>query len=398
MEEKKEVKQRKNKKTKQVGNGEMLPYYSERLGCWVYQYYDTSHKRQTMKQRKKETVKDFKARVTEVKNSLNNGTYISKSNDTFISILENFVEQKYKDGLVSTCTYNRDLQTIAQIKKVCINFFEKPIQKITVLDIEKSKEKMRDYSNSVIDKIWILLNKTFKIAMSRKMMSWNIMDDIALSKPISKKATKIIEALTIKEQEHFINILNTYEKGHKYRNILLLQLYTGMRIGEVLALSVSDIDFNNNIIHINKSLTRDENERLILGEHTKTYNRKTYIDKGERDFPITNVVKDILDNILSNNMTNIKNMLFWDYKNNSIIVPVEINSYLGRINNKYKISSRNLTSHVLRHTFITRCREKGVDFSVIQKIVGHTQGSSITNEIYTSISESFIQQELLKTY
>jgi len=229
MEEKKEVKQRKNKKTKQVGNGEMLPYYSERLGCWVYQYYDTSHKRQTMKQRKKETVKDFKARVTEVKNSLNNGTYISKSNDTFISILENFVEQKYKDGLVSTCTYNRDLQTIAQIKKVCINFFEKPIQKITVLDIEKSKEKMRDYSNSVIDKIWILLNKTFKIAMSRKMMSWNIMDDIALSKPISKKATKIIEALTIKEQEHFINILNTYEKGHKYRNILL-SLYVSYHI------------------------------------------------------------------------------------------------------------------------------------------------------------------------
>lgn len=86
-----------------------------------------------------------------------------------------------------------------------------------------------------------------------------------------------------------------------------------------------------------------------------------------------------------------------DYKNNNIIIPVEINSYLKRINEKYQITSQNLSTHILRHTFITRCREKGVDFSVLQKIVGHTQGSNITNDVYTSISHDFINQELKKT-
>ena len=57
--------ERRNKKTKSVGNGEGTLYYSEVLKCWVYQYYDTSNKRKTMKQRKNETVKDFKARVSE---------------------------------------------------------------------------------------------------------------------------------------------------------------------------------------------------------------------------------------------------------------------------------------------------------------------------------------------
>ena len=49
--------ERRNKKTKSVGNGEGTLYYSETLKRWVFQYYDTSGKRQTMKQRKKETLK-----------------------------------------------------------------------------------------------------------------------------------------------------------------------------------------------------------------------------------------------------------------------------------------------------------------------------------------------------
>ena len=73
---------RKNKKTKSVGNGEGSLYHSETLKCWVFQYYDTQGNRQTMKQRKKETVKDFKARVTKVKEELNTGTYICKSQVT----------------------------------------------------------------------------------------------------------------------------------------------------------------------------------------------------------------------------------------------------------------------------------------------------------------------------
>ena len=71
--------ERKNKKTRQVGNGEGTLYYSDTLKCWMFQYYDTLGKRQTMKQRKKESTKDFKARVTEIKNSLNTGDYIRKS-------------------------------------------------------------------------------------------------------------------------------------------------------------------------------------------------------------------------------------------------------------------------------------------------------------------------------
>ena len=85
--------QRKNTRTKSVGNGEGSLYYSKKLKCWVFQYYNTQGKRQTMKQKKKETVKDFKARVTTTKNKLNNGTYIEKRDDTVYSIIEEHIKQ-----------------------------------------------------------------------------------------------------------------------------------------------------------------------------------------------------------------------------------------------------------------------------------------------------------------
>ena len=54
-------------------------------------------------------------------------------------------------------------------------------------------------------------------------------------------------------------------------------------------LKKSDIDFKNNIIHIQRTLTKDENDRVIIGKTTKTY-------AGTRDIPITNLISDVLIN------------------------------------------------------------------------------------------------------
>lgn len=348
-----------------------------------------------MTQRKNEGKKEFKDRFTKTMNDINQGTYIATYNDTFISILEKYVEQKHKDGITSDRSYRRDLETVVQIKKTCENFINKPIQKITVEDIEKSKPNIREYANSVINKIWAAINKTFQIAYSRRKLSYNIMLDETLTKPISKKENKKIEALSIEEETKLINILNNEEQNHKYRDIILLQLYTGMRIGETLALTIDCIDLKNNTLTVYRTLTQDLNYNIILGEHTKTYKKRVCIDNGKRTFPMSANVKKIIVDILKNRTANINGLLFWNYQKNTYITPGEITSYLQRINEKYNICS-SLHSHKLRHTFITRCVEKGLFPKVIQSLVGHIEGSTITNDVYTSISNDFIQQELKK--
>lgn len=215
------------------------------------------------------------------------------------------------------------------------------------------------------------------------------MDDEDLKKPISNKVQTSVEALTIDEEKKLTDILNNEEKNHKYRNIILLQLYTGMRIGEVLALSRDCVDLKSNTLTVYRTLTRDLNEKVILGETTKTGG------DGVRTFPMTTTVRKLINEILKNKMFNIYNLLFWDFTKSSFVTPAQIDSYLTRLNKKYKISN-NISSHVLRHTFITRCVESGMFIKAIQKIVGHKPNSSITVDVYTSISNDFILKELKK--
>ncbi len=61
------IQEKRNQKTKSVGNGKGSLYYSETQKCWIFQYHDTQGKRQTIKQKKNESEEDFKIRVAEIK-------------------------------------------------------------------------------------------------------------------------------------------------------------------------------------------------------------------------------------------------------------------------------------------------------------------------------------------
>ena len=241
------------------------------------------------------------------------------------------------------------------------------------------------------------MKKGFKIAYSRRKISYNIMEDETLTKPISTKAPRVVTSLSKVEENKLLKILTS--TVHKYNDILLLQLYTGMRIGEVLALSKDCINLKNNTITVYRTITRDKHDKIILGTHTKTYDKKNGIDKGKRTFPMKPTVRKIIQKLYSDKITNINNLLFWDYNRNFFITDGEINCYLTRLNAKYKIlenQNETLSTHRLRHTFVTRCQENGLNLPVIQKLVGHIEGSKITNNIYTDISFDFIAQELKK--
>lgn len=132
-----------------------------------------------------------------------------------------------------------------------------------------------------------------------------------------------------------------------------------------------------------------------MGAHTKTYDKRNSFDKGKRTFFMIPEVKQIIDKILRDNIRNIHQALFWDYQNNTFVTPTEINCYLSKLNKKHNISNK-LTSHMLRHSFVTRAREKGMDSAILQNIVGHVESSKVTDQIYLDISQDFIKQELAK--
>ena len=367
------------------GNGEGSITYHKASQRYMAQYTTSAGERKTMYQRKNETLTDFKKRFTKTINDINQGTYIEKVNKIFIEILKEYVQNKYDTNKVSARTHIRDLETVKQIEKTCKDIVNLPIQKITVNHIRKVLPNLTIYSNNSIDKIYRLINKTFKIAVSDRIIPFNPMENESISKPKSDTPNKSIEALTLEEHKKLIEVLEKQE--HKYKYIILLQLYTGMRIGEVLALSIKDIDYKNNTITISKTLTRDENDKTIMGDTTKTENSK-------RTILMNYKVKSILKQAQKRQMTNINGLLFYDNEKNTYITPSEINSYLKRLNKKENITS-NLHTHMLRHTYATRCIESGMQAKALQKILGHKKIQT-TLDTYTSVFKEFSQNELEK--
>ena len=94
-------------KTRTVGNGEGTLYYSETLKRWIYQYFFNGS-RKSIKQRNNESTRDFKARVTKLKNELNTGTYIEQKQDSIKLIVEKYIRQKFEDGITKGNSYKRE--------------------------------------------------------------------------------------------------------------------------------------------------------------------------------------------------------------------------------------------------------------------------------------------------
>lgn len=349
-------------------------------------------------QRKNEENREFKQRFQDLIDSID-FNFKPEGQDTLYSLIDQFIRQKNTDGYTTARSYARNLETLKQLEKCC-DFMHKKVLGITTNDIVKAKENMRQYAQSSISKMWSMLKVGFNIAYHRHFIQYDLMNDVTLKMPISTKANRIVGALTINERQKLRSVLENEEKDHPYSLIIQLQLETGMRIGEVLARSFKDINFEKGTIKIWNTLTEDENYNVVWSDHTKTYNAAAKIDKGAREIPLSASMLSKLSNLLKTNsrakLTNIYGCIFYDYSNNTFITPKEINAWLKRINSKYKITSQSLTTHIMRHTRITELTEQHLHPIVIHYMVGHTDKSTVTENVYTDVSLDFVKQELTK--
>lgn len=379
------------------GNGEGSIYYSEKLKRWVGQVSlgyknDGSPKRKSVYGK---TRKEVSEKILNLTNDYRNNKVIDKSTLTLNDILNLVVDEQLNSNIISPATYNRKKYYIKIISSLPIG--NEKIQKITPLEINNSLSNITNYSNSVISKVSQLIKIGFNKAVLLNVINYNPFTvKCLILVPKSSKPTKKIDALTCDEQKLLVTELDlNYDT---YSDIIKFALYTGARIGEILALDKSNIDLDNNIIHIKKTLTKDSNDKIIIGKTTKTYS-------GTRDIPITFLIKNIVVN-----RYNGPNFLLFS-ENGKIILPSTINAHFKRIcknagiraittfidknNKKVKLKSSNVNTHMLRHTYATRCIESGMTAVVLSKLLGHTDIDTTLNT-YTSVFNKFKQNEIDK--
>lgn len=380
------------------GNGEGTIYYSDKLNRWVGQVVigrkaDGKLNRKTLYGKTRKEVKD---KIVELQAKVQANTFIDKSSITIGELGLEIIENKHNANIISDNTYNRDLGSFNHINQAIGHI---PIQKVEAYQLQDFLNSKKSYAQSTIKKFNEMLNRVFEEAIKRDII---IKNPLSLTmKPKSLKRTKEVDSLTIEEQKAFCEEM----QNDIYSNILALAIHSGMRIGEILALTPDDIDFENGLIHIERTLTKDDKGKIIVGRTTKTY-------ESTRDIPITKILDPILKNSLIRYRKNKENLLFTLPERNTIIAPTTINDHCKKVaknagirvkihptrknHSVINLKTSSINTHMLRHTYATRCIEAGVPAEVLQKLLGH-KDISITINTYTTIFDKY-KKDSLESY
>ena len=182
-------------------------------------------------------------------------------------------------------------------------------------------------------------------------------------------------------------------------DMYIFALYTGLRRGEILALTWKDVDLKEHTIKVNKTLSRINTYDTQKG---KTELRVTE-PKTETSCRLLPIVDCLLPLLQKQKKACEKSAVSEPrFSEQNLVFPSETGGYIdpGNYNRKfYKIVKRTglpkVNPHALRHSFATRALEAGVDLKTTQELLGHSS-IEITANLYTHVLMEHKRKEVEK--
>ena len=277
-------------------------------------------------------------------------------------------------------------------------FGNRTIESLTAIDIQRFFNRLAlEKSDSTMKYIHALLNQVLRHAVKQKIIPSNPIDD-GVKRPRAQKQPQKGKALpryVCKE------IMLALDKSPTYKPLVITLLYTGIRIGELMALRYSNIDRDNMLLHIENAVTY-EHDRESATNKRRSIISDTKTAASERVIPLEPEVLKVLDEWrIQSERTQDKAR---QQGNEGLIFPNQyggIRSYQGfqkqfkRFLDENGLSDYGITFHKFRHTFATLLMEQGTNPRVVQELLGH-RDIETTLGIYTTVSMGIKEKETSK--
>lgn len=267
--------------------------------------------------------------------------------------------------------------------------------------------KQEGYQWETLNKTKRLLVDIFNMALEDEFVTKNPAKSARL--PINKPSFNP-KALSKEDQNDFFTCAN----GTFYYYAFVVAVNTGLRPGELFALTKDDLDFDKKIIHVTKTFVyqkyEDDSKKTFHIEDPKTL-------QSIRDVPMNKTCEDALkkqlkrNQIIANKYHNYtgrtvdgKNLckklnLVFQTKYETPINTQIYNQAIDRIVDEVNLGRDELdyitdmSGHVFRHTFATRCFEAGIPPKTVQAYLGHAS-LKMTMDLYTKVMPEKKQDDM----
>lgn len=334
-----------------------------------------------------DTLKECKEKDAAAREKIKNGLYVDNRNITLDQYYEEWKAAKLgtikgNTALGIECRYKKHIKPAMGHRKVA----ELEKREIVRLQKELAEKQKPTTVNITIVQLKSILNDAVADGIVSKSPAAGI-------KPLKTEGKAACEtyhrALTQEEQKVFME----YIKSEWLYELVALLLCTGMRIGEATALTWSDIDYVNHVIHVTKTVSRTAAGEYTIGSPKS----KTSV----RDIPLNDTIKGVLKSqkakqeMIHGNITNMSRCVFENVYGGMVYnasVNKAISNTIKRMGEDGK-EIEHFSAHALRDTFATRYIEQGGSPQVLKTILGHSS-LSMTMDLYSHVLPNTKQEEM----
>lgn len=361
---------------KEIVNGITYYYKMIELGR------DSNGKRIRKKFRAK-TVRELQKKIDEY-NASKNINYLESTTIYFRDFLKKWLYDIHMKNLKPSTKERYNTLYNIYLKNSSLGMIK--LNKINALEVQNFYTELS--SNNVSDNLIRNIHKLVRPCLTYAYANGFTIRDFGatgLIKLPQKKRKSISEhdVFTLAEQKKFINAIDNDENKALY----ITALSTGLRMGELLALYWSDIDFENATLSVNRTIKRvkdiDTNKSSLIISPPKTPNSIRNISLPDKLIPI-----------LKNHKKSQQEMILKlgnKYINKEIVFATPLGTFQddSNVRKHYKNilkknSIRFIKFHGLRHTFATRLFEAKVPVKVVSELLGHSSIDTTLN-IYVHV-------------